>query len=228
MHCFDRYDTHVRQPVYPEPLGRPLLAHAVVAEVELAVGQLFNFKESRQTVSQTAHFLLLLRPASLQSVRYVQRKVLERLVRLRVRTTVHTVDLREETRSIIRPRFSQEENEEERDFGKRHQSLESAEIPSTTTRLSILQCCAVEGRQAVCTQQPVPSTTAAAAAAAAEAGKTTDGPTRKTRGHHRGAIPQRHLNRSTPPRRIRRDSPSVNRSLARFLATLIVTPRSRE
>jgi len=116
--------------VYPEPLGRPLLAHAVVAEVELAVGQLFNLKESRQTVSQTAHFLLLLCPASLQSVRYVQREVLERLVRLRVRTTVHTVDLREETRSIIRPRFSQEENEEERDFGKRHQSLESAEIPS--------------------------------------------------------------------------------------------------
>lgn len=131
MTCFEKHarnDTHVRQPVYPEPLGRPLLAHAVVTEVELAVGQLLDLEESRQTVGQTAHFLLLLRPASLQSVRYVQREVLEGLVRLRVRTTVHTVDLREETRSIIRPRFSQEEkNEEERDFGKRHQSLERAQ-----------------------------------------------------------------------------------------------------
>lgn len=116
--------------MYPEPLSRPLFAHAIVAEVELAVGQLLDLEESRQTISQTAHFLLLLRPASLQSVRYVQREVLEGLVRLRIRTTVHTVDLREETRSIIRPRFSQEENEEERDFGKRHQSLESAEISS--------------------------------------------------------------------------------------------------
>lgn len=120
-------DTYVRQPVYPEPLGRPLLAHAVVAEIELAVGQLFDLEESRETIGQTAHLLLLLRPTPLQSVWYVQREVLEGLVRLRVRTTVHTVDLREETRSIIRPRFSQEENEEERDFGKRHQSLERAQ-----------------------------------------------------------------------------------------------------
>lgn len=116
--------------MYPEPLGRSLLAHAVVAEVELAVGELFHLEEFCQTVRQTAHFLLLLRPTSLQPVRYVQREILEGLVRLRVRTTVHTVNLREETRSIIRPRFSQEENEEERDFDKRHRSLESAEIPS--------------------------------------------------------------------------------------------------
>jgi len=58
-------DTHVRQPVYPEPLGRPLLAHAIVAEVELAVGQLFHLEEFCQTVSQTAYFLLLLRPTPL-------------------------------------------------------------------------------------------------------------------------------------------------------------------
>lgn len=109
-------NTHVRQPVYPEPLGGPLLAHAIVAEVELAVSQLLDLEESRQTVSQTAYLLLLLRP-SLQSVRYVQREILEGLVRLRVCAAVHAVDLREETRSIIRPRFSQEENEEERDFG---------------------------------------------------------------------------------------------------------------
>lgn len=113
--------------MYPEPLGRPLFAHAVVAEVELAVGQFFDLEESRQAIGQTAHLLLLLRPASLQSVRYVQREVLEGLVRLRIRTTVHTVDLREETRSIIRPRFSQEENEEEHDFGKRHESLSRAQ-----------------------------------------------------------------------------------------------------
>lgn len=102
--------------MYPEPLGGPLLAHAIVAEVELAVSQLLDLEESRQTVSQTAYLLLLLRP-SLQPVRYVQREILEGLVRLRIRTAVHAVDLREETRSIIRPRFSQEENEEERDFG---------------------------------------------------------------------------------------------------------------
>lgn len=116
--------------MYPEPLGRPLLAHTIVAEVELAVGQLLHLEEFCQTVSQTAYFLLLLRPTPLQPVRYVQREVLEGLVGLRVRTTVHTVNLREETRSIIRPRFSQEENEEERDFDKRHRFLESAEIPS--------------------------------------------------------------------------------------------------
>lgn len=90
--------THVRQPVYPEPLGGSLLAHAAVAEVELAVGQLLDLEESRQTVSQTTHFLLLFRSAPLKSVRYVQREILEGLVRLRIRATVHAVDLREETR----------------------------------------------------------------------------------------------------------------------------------
>jgi len=103
--------------VYPEPLGRPLFAHTVVAEVKLAVGQLLDLEESSETVGETAHFLLLFRSAPLKSVRDVQREVLEGLVRLRIRTAVHAVDLREETRSII-PRFSQEENEEEHDFGK--------------------------------------------------------------------------------------------------------------
>lgn len=103
-------NANIRQPVYPEPLGGSLLPHAIVAEIQFAVGQLFDFKESRQTVRETADLLLFFR-SSLQSVRYVQRKILEGLVRLGICTAVHAVDLREETRSIICPRFSQEENE---------------------------------------------------------------------------------------------------------------------
>lgn len=107
---------YIRQPVYPEPLGGSLLPHAIVAEVELAVSQLFNLEEPGQAVGKAAHLFLLLRP-SLQPVRYVQRKILERLVGLGICTAVHAMDLREETRSIIRPRFSQEENEQN-DFPK--------------------------------------------------------------------------------------------------------------
>lgn len=64
-------ETYVRQSVYPEPLGGPLLAHAIIAEIELAIGQLLDLEESRQTVNQTAYFLLFLRSGSLQPVRYI-------------------------------------------------------------------------------------------------------------------------------------------------------------
>lgn len=83
---------HVRQPVYPEPLGGPLFSHAVVAEVEFAIGQLLDLKESRETVRQTANLLLVLGRPSLQSVWYIQREILEGLVRLRVRAAIHAMD----------------------------------------------------------------------------------------------------------------------------------------
>ena len=33
--------------MYPEPLGGSLLSHAIVTEVQFAIGQLFDFEESR-------------------------------------------------------------------------------------------------------------------------------------------------------------------------------------